>query len=95
MKAREQRWPSSWAFEIRTREARFLARVTNVSVSGLRFEGQVVARPGQTVKFKVLGQVVTGRITRISLVDGAVVFTKKIDAVQLSIMRQCRAYSDV
>ncbi len=95
MKVRDPRWPSSWAFELRTREAAFLARVTNVSVSGLRFDGQVGARPGQIVKFKVLGEVITGRVIRISLNSGAVALRKKLSPRQLSIMRQCRGFHDL
>ncbi|MGH1412697.1 MAG: hypothetical protein ACRBB0_04335 [Pelagimonas sp.] len=95
MKVRDSRWPSSWAFELHTREEAFLARVTNVSASGLRFDGQVGARPGQTVKFKVLGEVITGRIIRVSLSGGALAFRKKLDARQLSIMRQVRAFHDL
>ena len=95
MKVREQRWPSSWAFELRTREARFIVRITNISASGLRFDGAVNARAGQTVKFKVLEQIVSGRIMRINSNGGAVAFDQKINATQLSILRQCRAISDV
>lgn len=95
MKVREQRWPSSWAIELRTREAPFLVRVTNVSASGLRYEGQVAARLGQIVKFKVLGQVVTGKIARISSETGAVVFQKTISPTELAIMRQRRSICDI
>ncbi len=95
MKVRDARWPSSWAFELRTREASFLARVTNVSASGLRFDGHVGARPGQIVKFKVLGEVVTGRIIRVSLNSGAIAFRKQISVKQLSIMRQLRGFHDL
>lgn len=95
MKVREQRFPSSWAFELRTREARFRLRVTNVSLSGLRFEGRLAARVGQTVKFKVLGEVVTGKIARITPENGAVAFRKKLETNQLWAMRQCRAEWDI
>ncbi len=95
MKVRDPRWPSSWAFELRTREEAFLARVTNVSASGLRFEGKVGARPGQVVKFKVLGDVISGRIIRVSLESGAVAFRKKLTPQQFSIMRQIRGFHDL
>ncbi|WP_299926157.1 PilZ domain-containing protein [uncultured Pelagimonas sp.] len=95
MKVRDPRWPSSWAFELRTREAGFLARVTNISVSGLRFDGYVGARPGQIVKFKVLGDVITGRVIRISMDGGAVAFRKKLSNRELSTMRQCRGFHDL
>ena len=95
MKARDIRWPSSWAFELRTREARFIAKVTNVSPSGMRFEGRVAARPGQIVKFKILNDVITGRVVRVSMQSGAVSFRKKLSETQLSIMRQFRDFHEL
>lgn len=95
MKARDTRWPSSWAFELRTREARFLARVTNVSLSGLHFEGLVRARPGQIVKFKILNDIVTARVVRVSMTEGAISFRRKLTDFQLATMRQLREFHDL
>lgn len=90
MKKREQRWPTSWAFELRTREDSHVARVTNISASGMRFSGRVAARPGQLVKFKVLNEIVTGRVIRIGMEDGTVAFRKTLTPGQMNIMRQFR-----
>ncbi|MFZ7093342.1 PilZ domain-containing protein [Primorskyibacter sp. 2E233] len=90
MELRSERWPSSWAVELATESGPVVVRITNVSLTGLRFAGPTPPRIGEKVQFSAMGKPVSARVVRRERTGGALIFELPITLAQLSNLRQFR-----